>query len=308
VKGVARFGWGDEHAADCFLHPGAQKANPYHHGAGDDRGGQFTTRDDTTLYFEAAPDPNDKELTQRWEHLTAEEKETVSNAVVKDIVPDVLKAVGAGGKLEQVIGGYAGYTNPAFALEMDDEHVMDTAKLMGHALSQDSMAIVSSHPQPGLDQVGVVVVQLPSAEMNMQGLQAHYANLGRLVDGQGNMLVSGFTADNGAMKILNFSGLPDKDLAQLVDKQLGGKYNVWTDTAYSTLVEKKDYFSAGNQEASGGTPGVRREVADHLRQIASQAINGELRRRGKSARRDGRQTKAKITIRRKGSGGRSDTA
>jgi hypothetical protein len=56
------------------MHPGAQKANPYHHGAGDEQGGQFTTRDDSTLYFEAAPDPNDKELTQRWETLTAERK------------------------------------------------------------------------------------------------------------------------------------------------------------------------------------------------------------------------------------------
>jgi hypothetical protein len=265
------------------MHPGAQKANPYHHGAGDEQGGQFTTRDDSTLYFEAAPDPNDKELTQRWETLTPEEKQIVSNALVKDVTPVVLKELGVGGALEQVVGGYAGYTNPAYALQMDDEHVFDAAKLLGYSLGQDSMAIVSSHPLDGLDKVGVVAVTLPPADMNIKALQAHYENLGQLRDDNGEMLVSGFTADNGSMKILNFSSKSDAELAALVDKQLGGKYNVETASAYSTLVEKKDYLSAGNQATEGRTPSVWRQAADRIRQAASQAVNGELKRRGKAA-------------------------
>lgn len=277
-----KFGWGDPHAADMFLHPGAQKANPYHHGSGDERGGQFTTRDDSTLYFEVAPDPNDKELTQRWGTLSTEEKEAVSNAIAKDIVPDVLKEIGTGGKLEEVIGGYAGYTNPAFALEVDDAHAADAAKLLGYGLSQDSVAMVASHPVPGLDEVGVVAVPLPPADMNLKSLQEHYANLGQLVDDKGNMLVSGFTADNGSMKILNFSGKSDAELAALVDKQMGGKYNVYVDKAFSALIEKDQYL-ASDSKTQGRTTSVWRESADRIREAASRAVNGELRRRGKSA-------------------------
>jgi hypothetical protein len=261
----------------------SQKFNPYHHGSGDERGGEFTDRDDSTLYFEAAPDPNDKELTRRWETLSAVEKETVSNAVVKDVIPEVLKELGAGGKLDQIIGGYAGYVNPAYSLEMDDEHIMDAAKLLGYSLGQDSMAVVSGHPMEGLDKVGVVTVNLPAAELNMAAVKEHYGNLGKLVDDKGQMLVSGFTVANGSMHILNFSDKTDEELAALVDKQLGSKYTVYTDTAYSTLVEKKDYLSAGNQEASGGTAAVWRESADRIREAATRAIHGELRRRGKSA-------------------------
>jgi hypothetical protein len=278
-----KFGWGDPHAADCFLNPGAQKANPYHHGAGDERGGEFTTQDDSTILFEAAPDPNNKELTQRWETLTAEEKVQVSNAVVKDIMPDALKELQTAGVLENQFGGYEGYTNPCYALTVDDEHAIPAAKMLGYALSQDSMAVVSDHAITGLDKLGAVVVNLPQAEMNLKALATHYENLAQLTDDSGNMLVGGFNAHDGKMMILNFTDKTDAQLASLVDKQMGGKYNVYTDKLYSTLVEKKDYLSAGNQEAQGRGAAAWRESADRLRQSASQAINGELRRRGKAA-------------------------
>jgi hypothetical protein len=277
-----KFGWGDPHAQDCFLNPGAKKANPYHHGAGDDRGGEFTTRDDSSILFEAAPDPNDKELTRRWETLTVEEKEQVSRDVVHDIIPDAMRELDTNGTLEQQFGGYEGYTNPSFALTVDDQKALDAAKLLGYALSQDSMAVISDHPLKGLDKVGVVAVNLPPADMNLKALSDHYANLAQLTDAEGNMLVGGFTASGDTMKILNFTGLSDRKLAGMVDKQLEGKYNVYTDKLYSTLVEKKDYLDAGNQEA-GGQASAWRESADRLRQTASQAINGELKRRGKAA-------------------------
>jgi hydroxypyruvate isomerase len=85
------------------------------------------------------------------------------------------------------------------------------------------------------------------------------------------------------MKILNFSSKSDAELAALVDKQLGRKYNVETASAYSTLVEKKDYLSAGNQATEGRTASVWKQSADRIRQAASQAIDGELKRRGKAA-------------------------
>lgn len=277
-----KFGWGDPNAQDCFLHPGSQKANPYHHGSGDERGGEFTTRDDTSILFEAAPDPNDKELTRRWETLTVEEKEEVSRDLVRDIIPDAMRELGTTGTLESQFGGYEGYTNPSFALTVDDEHAFDAAKLLGYALGQDSMAVLSDHPLAGLDKVGVVAVNLPQADMNLQALSDHYANLSQMVDSEGNMLVGGFTASGDTMKILNFTDVSDRKLAGMVDKQLGGKYNVWTDKVYSTLVEKKDYLNAGDQE-TGEQASAWRQSASRLRQIASQAINGELKRRGKAA-------------------------
>lgn len=275
-----RFGWGDPSAADAFLRA-AQKANPYHRPGGDEKGGEFTDRDSASVLFEAAPDPNDKELTRRWETLTVEEKEEVSRNIVKHLTPAVLAELKTAGELESQFGGYDDYTNPSFALKVDDAHVFDVARLMGYALSQDSMAVVSSHPIKGLDKVGVVVINLPQADMNLNALAGHYQTLRQLTTDSGEPIVTGFNASGGSMKVLNFSGMSDAKFTSLIDKQLGGKYNVYTDRAYSTLV--KDYSSAGNQEAEGGTAAVWRQSADRLRETASRAINGELKRRGKAA-------------------------
>ena len=292
-KDVSRFGWGDDHAADCFLAPVTHKGdrfivrvkfNPNHAPAGGSDGGQFTSGDgggSSSVLFEVAPDPHDTALTERWNSLSDAEKMAVSKDVAKDILPAVLKAAGTKGDIIELVGGYMGATNPSLSVEVTNpDKAVGFAALLGHALSQDSMIVLSGKPTAGLDEIGAVVVKLPTGERDIGSLTKMYDNLYQIKDSKGESLVGGFNAINGRMEILNFSDTNTGKLAQMVDKQLGGKYEVSQAKAYSSFLDKKDYANAGS--GMGRNSSVWGKNSSSLRDQAVQAIQTELGRRGKA--------------------------
>lgn len=265
--------------------------NPNHVPDGPD-GGQFTSGEGgsssdggTSVSFEVAPDPNNKPLTKQWNKLSDANKLLISRQVAADIIPGAMKALGTTGTLVDQIGGYLGATNPSLSLEIDSAHAVDAAKLLGYALSQDSMMVVSAKAAPGLDKVGVVAVNLPEGQRDIASLTKIHDTLYALKDSSGEPVVTGFSSSHGRMDILNYSSVSDKELAGMVDKALGGKYEVQHTTGYSSFVEKKDYLNASSTVE--GASAVWGKSASDLRDAASKAVEAHLQTHVPSGKTEG---------------------
>jgi hypothetical protein len=293
-----RFGWDDEDTVFKLTTKSGRwlvktRYNPNHKPSGGNEGGRFTsagdmdpgvdTPDETAeVLFEVAPDPNDTELTERWNALSDKAKFRISKLIAKGILPGVLELLGTGqGKIIELIGGYLGATNPSLALELSDPKLALAASgLLGHALRQDSMIVLSPEKAPGLSKVGVVGVDLPPGQRSIGSVRKIYDNLYQIKGKDGQSLVTGFNLIGNRMEILNFPGddgklaVTNSRLAQLVDKQLGGTYDVSHTNAYSAFVDKKDYAHAGRSVE--GSAAAWRQSADRLRAQASEALEKQL--------------------------------
>ena len=124
---------------------------------GDDRDGlgaeamaQSRADQPTNVIFEVAPDPNNREVSDRWNALSVENKTEISNTVVRDLVPEVLKEIGADGEIGVQVGSYLDDTNTSFVLQLDQGAPLETAKALGFVLSQDSMMVVGADTFDGV--------------------------------------------------------------------------------------------------------------------------------------------------------------
>lgn len=232
----------------------------------------------TKVMFEVAPDPNDAALTAEWNALTPEERLALSQQVAANIVPQVLKELGTGGDFVMQLGGYMGATNPSMTLRLErPELALTAARLLGYALSQDSMMVVSENQIVGTDEVGAVTIELPEGYGETE-ISALYDRLYELEYG-GEKLVGGHTTADGQMVILNYSPLSTEELGQMIDRHLGGAFEVSGNTVYSAFPTKEDYGYGIQDEPEGDTaarqsPAQRRP--DSLRAEATQQLRAAL--------------------------------
>ncbi len=242
--------------------------------AAGDKGAAFSDTN-PRVFFEVAPDPNDKALTEQWNSLPDEEKSRISQQIATAIVPKVLEEVGTNGEFTMQLGGYEGATNPSMTLAVDrPELALTAAKLLGFALSQDSMMIVSEKQVVGTEAVGAVSIDLPEGYGEKE-IRALYDKLWEL-ERDGKKLIGGHTTANGHMVILNYSGLPNEELSLIIDQHLDGQFTVRENTVFSSFPNKEEYNYAGDQEstAAGRAPAQRR--ANSLRAEATQLLRDQL--------------------------------
>jgi GNAT superfamily N-acetyltransferase len=243
--------------------------------AGSSAGGQFTSGGGVAVNFEVAPDPNDEQLTDDWEALSEEEKKRISREVAEDVVPEVLEELGVEGEIEDQIGGYMGLTNPSMAVRIGDpaDSIL-VASFLGHALSQDSMMLVSDSPGDGFDEVGIVSIEVPESDRSLPRVAALYDRLYSIRDSSGKPAVGGFTFSGREMHILNYSSDGTVELAGKIDTALKGGYNVSHTKGYAAFIGKDSY------DASIGTEGSSpvRQAADRIRGEASNRIRKEIDR------------------------------
>lgn len=245
------------------------------------------------VIFEVAPDPNDKALTGRWNTLSDEQKQEISEKIAKELSDEVAEELGLKhSELVTKIGGYLGDTNPSMALNVDPDKAVAAAKLLGHGLSQDSMMLASSTKTPGLDEVEAVVVRLPKGQTNLASVRGIYDRIYKKVPE-----AAGFSLFGDQMTILNFpnweTGKLDTDtksLAASIDKALEGRYDLWQDVGFSSFIENGDYLNAPDRKAGGRKAAAWRRLADNLRSQASKTLEEELGRRGKT------QTRYRIVV------------
>lgn len=234
----------------------------------------------TNVSFEVAPDPHNEALTSRWNKLATHEKEAISGKVAARIAPKAMRLIGTKGAFHQQFGGYMGATNPSFGMDVDDPaKAIEAAKLLGFALAQDSMMVVSEKPGEGLEPVDAIVISLPRNERDPKSVEALYDRLFELKGENGEALVGGHTTAGGEMTILNYSGLSRQDLGKRIDKHLGGKYDVRGHSAFAAFPEKADYGYDVQRGKGGGTP--LQKAASDLRREASRAVEREIRGLGK---------------------------
>lgn len=231
------------------------------------------------VMFEVAPDPNDAALTAEWNALSPEERLALSQQVAADIVPKVLKELGTGGDFVMQLGGYMGATNPSMTLRLErPELALTAAKLLGFALAQDSMMVVSENQIVGTDEVGAVTVKLPEGYGEAE-VAALYDRLYEL-QANGEPLVGGHTTADGQMVILNYSPLTTEELAATIFNHLGAEFDVDTNVVYSAFPTKDNYGYGQTDASPEGDAAARQSPAqkrpDSLRGEATQQLRTAL--------------------------------
>lgn len=215
--------------------------------------------------FEVAPDPNDAELTARWNALSKEEKIRISATVAREIVPKVLDEFEAEGTLSEQVGGYLGETNPSFVLDVvKGPQAMPIAKMLGYVLNQDSMMVTTSNPEVGTGETGSVYITLPEGYSYSQ-IEALYSKLWELKSAKGDPLCGGFSARGNTMTILNFTGYEDAWLADKI-RTVVADLDVATEKLNVGFPDRKegDYNYEGDSRAN------------ILRDQATQSLHREL--------------------------------
>lgn len=165
------------------------------------------------IVFEVAPDPDNAELTAKWNGLTQKQKEEITEAVRDALVADMAKSMGLTGKIVRSMGGYEGQVNPNLVLEIKKKELTDKqarafASALGIALDQKSMVVMDGR---GDSSVGIVRVKLS------EKAEKHAEEVMRLV-GAAVPGVDGFSARGNNIDILNFTGMSNEELhSKIVD-------------------------------------------------------------------------------------------
>ncbi len=142
-------------------------------------------------------------------------------------------------------------TNPSFALYLESGDSVAMANFLGYALSQDSMMVVSPKPAKGLDKTGSVRIKVGNLEA--RDVDKIYQRL-REIEVDGEKPVGGQSYMNGHMVVLNYSNVPTKELAVLINNKLGKDFEVITEDVYTAFPEKKDYDYANPSSDPRGNP------------------------------------------------------
>ena len=252
------------HAADAVQ--GGERA---------DIGGKVGAKNIT---FGVAPDPNNAELTGRWNSLSFEARRSVTDSVAKEVVPQVLRALGVQGHLAEQVGGYMENTNPSLALMVDNQaDLIPAAKALGHVLSQDSVVVVSDTAMEGLEPNGAVIIKLPEG-YGPKEIENLFNRLRTLKDADGNTMVDGHTTKNGEMGLLNFTSLDNEVFADIIYTHLDGEFVVDDQTVHSALINHREYGYESGQDAEAGRAGsVQRKLGD-LQSRAARLLDAALAR------------------------------
>lgn len=224
-----------------------------------------------TVVFEVAPDPNNAELTSRWNELTAQQRLDASKRVAQQIVSDVLSVAGASGQLTDQIGSYQDFTNPSFAIRLVDGDPMEVARALGFVLSQDSMMAIAPTPFEGSFEAGAIRIAV--GEKTEAEIDEIYQAL-RGIEGQPQ--IQGQTTSNGYMTILLDEGVDAEALANAMDETLGGQYEIETHSINAAFPEKQEYDYASAESDPGGDAGLARQRYRDARSKATRLVESEI--------------------------------
>lgn len=180
---------------------------------------------------EVAPNPDDKQATKEFAALPIAQRERVTQKVATAILPRLLSELGLAGRYVMgfTAGGYLGRTNPSISLTFDADVSWDVAAeamaAAGALLNQQSVVVMDESVTEGEDVVSAVRI-VPSRPMTAQESEALYdriyAKTGGALDKEGTSPAGGFTAKDGSLLFLNFSGLSDAEFHNAIDGAIAG--------------------------------------------------------------------------------------
>lgn len=230
------------------------------------------------VMFEVAPDPNNTELTARWDAVPFERKIEISQRVAEKIMPQVFRLAGVRAKLTTQLGGFLENTSPSFAAILPStasaEQLMDVARLGGFGLSQQEMMALDSKPFKGSALTGLITVTLPENMVDPESVQEVYLAV-RQVSPEN---IKGHTTVGREM-VLAVPSDSMVDLTSKVAAVLSARpepFAIDSKEGQSAFVLKKDYDydnQTGNQSSELL---AKRAEARRIREEASAAIEAEL--------------------------------
>lgn len=229
------------------------------------------------MAFEVAPDPADNAATDAWGQLTTKERTQITSSVRDDVLSDIAALVGVPlQKVAPATGGYMGLVNPSLIAEYQKtkvslEQARALASAIGYVLDQDSVALMDPRVESkaGLIRITFSGKVEPHAHAIYEAIHAAVPE------------VDAFTARGNNFDILNFTGMSNEDLNDLVvdalaaiDIPLEGVASFGD--VHSELVEKGSY----ENHLQGVRPGSGSEIrtgVDWLRDRARKAVKDGIR-------------------------------
>jgi hypothetical protein len=223
------------------------------------------------VIFEVAPDPNNVELSARWNALPPAAQLAISDTVSKSVLPSVLEAAGAEGSVSPQIGSYQDDTNPSFSLRLTSGDPAAVANAVGFVLSQDSMVALSSDAFEGSFEAGAVWVQI--GDKSLQEIDAIYQTLRGI---EGFPQIGGQSTTDGQMGLILEEGVDPRSFAAAVDIALASEYVVEDGAVHAAFPEKKDYDYASETSDPAGSAGEARQRYRDVRVQASQELSSAI--------------------------------
>lgn len=196
----------------------------------------------TAINLEVAPDPNNEELSNRWNSISVAEQLMLSNEVGPDVARMVIEDTGAIAKVLPQIGSYKDKTNPSFTVRMDAGNPLDLAKNLGFVLDQESMMIISSEDFDSAYKSSLVDIDV--GRMGQNQIDEIFQTLRGI---EGIPQVSGQSTVDGKMLILLDENVDADMMASAFDRALNGKYDISTSEVFASFPEKAEYDYASPQ-------------------------------------------------------------
>ena len=159
--------------------------------------------EEPSLSLEAAPDPHDEALVEKWNQLTDEDKLAVTEEIVPWVVERVALATKTYISMPQLQrGGYLGTANYSMSCGIaDGGDYVRVARLLASYLRQDSVMALSATPGEGMFSSKVIRIQLPEMFTDEQIDDLYVTRLDKIRDKDGRRLLPGHSAVDGIMTI-----------------------------------------------------------------------------------------------------------
>ena len=221
------------------------------------------------VIFEVAPDPNNVELSARWNALPPAAQLAISDTVSKSVLPSVLEAAEAEGSVSPQIGSYLDDTNPSFSLRLTSGDPAAVANAVGFVLSQDSMVALSADAFEGSFEAGAVRIAV--GDKSLQEIDAIYQTL-RGIDGFPQ--IGGQSTTDGQMTLILEEGVDVEAFSDAVVEALPSEYTdaVLFDAVNVAFPEKKDYDYGSSENDPAGESGLARQRYRAVRDQAAQEV------------------------------------
>ena len=204
------------------------------------------------ISFEVAPNPDDFVRHADWLALDKEDQDEITQIVTAAAIPRILKEFSTNGEIKTRLGGYLGENNPSLVLELEREELMvPIAKAIGYVLDQKGMVAVNATEVTGTKASETISIKLPEG-YGRKEIDALYHSLWTL-ERDGNKLVTGYSAVDGSMFIMNYSSVPTDELSAIIQEHIGADFDIQIDQAFVADIDKDTNNYGYNERTEGGS-------------------------------------------------------
>lgn len=172
------------------------------------------------LSFEVAPAPQSPAMAV-WNALPMEERYAQSCGILHILAPVVGDLFDADLKYRGQLGGYAGFVNPSFFVEVPADKAIPIAAFLGYVLSQESIMMTSSEPFEGSEPMEAVVVDFNGDD---KAVEALYHELYAITSVKSSFElvhpIEGFSYVDGKFTILDSAGVGSVEILWCLPERL----------------------------------------------------------------------------------------